>query len=255
MVQGNDSLFIKKLKYYSCGCTHSHKCVFYSIKCLYVTIKCYTFNMTNFIPIFPLGIVVFPGEQLNLHIFEPRYKQLITECFADKKAFGIPVVINNKMADLGTLVEVTEITHTYEDGKMDVKTAGIKVFSLLEVIREVPEKLYSGAIVTYPENINTTSTLLLQRVINGVRALHRSLHISKEFKKPDEALCSYDVAHHAGLSLQEELEFLGLHQELQRLEYLKRHLAKVIPVMAEMETLKERIKLNGHFKNLGSLDF
>jgi uncharacterized protein len=211
--------------------------------------------MTNFIPIFPLGIVVFPGEQLNLHIFEPRYKQLITECFAEKKAFGIPVVVDNKMAETGTLVEVSEITSIYEDGKMDIKTKGIKVFNLLEIIREIPEKLYSGAIVTYPENITATSSLLLQKVINGVRELHRALNITKDFKKPEEELCSYDMAHHAGLSLQEELEFLGLRQELQRLEYLKRHLTKVLPVMAEMETLKEKVKLNGHFKNLGGFDF
>src|SRR6187455_311175 len=51
-------------------------------------------SMTNFIPIFPLGIVVFPGENLNLHIFEPRYKQLIKECFEQKKPFGIPPVID-----------------------------------------------------------------------------------------------------------------------------------------------------------------
>ncbi|MFX7140708.1 LON peptidase substrate-binding domain-containing protein, partial [Acinetobacter baumannii] len=45
--------------------------------------------MINFIPIFPLSIVVFPGETLNLHIFEPRYRQLIQECFAEQKPFGI----------------------------------------------------------------------------------------------------------------------------------------------------------------------
>ena len=59
--------------------------------------------MTNFIPIFPLAIVVYPGEDLNLHIFEPKYKQLINECFEQKKPFGIPVVIDNKMNELGTL--------------------------------------------------------------------------------------------------------------------------------------------------------
>jgi len=53
--------------------------------------------MTNFIPIFPLGIVVYPGENLNLHIFESRYKQLIQECYSDAKPFGIPSVINKKV--------------------------------------------------------------------------------------------------------------------------------------------------------------
>jgi uncharacterized protein len=58
------------------------------------------------------------------------------------------------------------------------------------------------------------------------------------------------VAHHAGLSLQEEYELLQLMQELQRQEYVKRHLKKIIAVIAETEALKERVKLNGHFKNL-----
>ncbi len=61
---------------------------------------------------------------------------------------------------------------------------------------------------------------------------------------------SYDVAHHVGLSLEEEYELLELLRELYRQEYLKQHLVKVLPVMAEMETLKDRIQLNGHFKNL-----
>lgn len=210
--------------------------------------------MTNFIPIFPLGIVVYPGEQLNLHIFEPRYKQLINECFETKKPFGIPSVIDNKMNDTGTLVTVLEITTVYDDGKMDIKTEGLEVFTILEVIKELPEKLYSGAIVNYPANAESGNRVLMQHIITAIRELHKLLKISKEFKKPDEELWSYDVAHHAGLSLTEEYELLQLLHELQRQEYLKRHLKKVIPVIAEMETLKERIQLNGHFKDLKGFD-
>ena len=62
------------------------------------------------------------------------------------------------------------------------------------------------------------------------------------------------MAHHIGLSLEEEYELLMLSDERQRQEYVKRHLTKVIPMVAGMEQLKEKIKLNGHFKNLGGLD-
>src|SRR4051812_22516985 len=103
--------------------------------------------MTNFIPLFPLNIVIYPMEKLHLHIFEPRYKQLIRECFELKKPFGIPTVLNNKLQDIGTLVDITEIVQEYENGELDINTEGIKVFRTLEVIRQVPEKLYSGAIV------------------------------------------------------------------------------------------------------------
>ena len=109
--------------------------------------------MTNFIPIFPLSIVVYPGENLNLHIFEPRYKQLIAECKENKKPFGIPAVIDNRLQDYGTLMEVVDIVKVYDNGEMDIKLKGEKVFRILEVIKTVPDKLYSGAIVNYPDNI------------------------------------------------------------------------------------------------------
>jgi uncharacterized protein len=211
--------------------------------------------LTNFIPLFPLGIVVFPGEKLNLHIFEPRYKQLIKDCYAAKKPFGIPSVINNVVMDMGTLVYITEIVSVYEDGKMDIKTEGDKVFSVLENIQEIPEKLYNGAIVNYPENNFTGSKSLMQKIIDQTRSLHQALQVEKKFAKPDEALNTYDIAHHTGMGLEQEYEFIGLLKEVQRQEYLKRHLQKVLPVVTEMESLKERVKLNGHFKNLKGFDF
>jgi len=212
--------------------------------------------MTNFIPIFPLSIVVYPGENLNLHIFEPRYKQLINECFTENKGFGIPAMINNKLNEIGTLVKIKEIVTVHENGEMDITTEGVSVFRILEVIKSIPDKLYSGAIVNYPQNHEDEGKReLMQKVVNAIRELHRLLRISKDFKKPDEKLKAYDIAHHAGLSLQEEYELLSLFREEQRQEYLKRHLSKVLPVIAEMEVLKERVKQNGHFRNLSSFGF
>ena len=133
---------------------------------------------------------------------------------------------------------------------MDIRTEGIKIFRILETIKELPEKLYSGAIVNYPLNHEKGKRLLMQTLITGIRQLHASMQVSKDFKKPDEELWSYELAHHMGLSLTEEYELLELLHELQRQEYLKRHLSKVLPVMAGMQSLKEKIQLNGHFKNL-----
>jgi Lon protease-like protein len=210
--------------------------------------------MTNFVPIFPLSVVVYPGEDLNLHIFEPKYKQLIKECFDQKKPFGMPVVINSKVNELGTLVDILKISKMYKTGEMDIKTRGQKVFRVLEIINEVPDKLYSGAIVSYPVNTGHGKKLLMTKVIAAIKELHKLLKVNKPFPKREEHLSSYDVAHHAGLTLEEEYEFLSLTSELQRQEYLKRHLAKVLPVVAEMELLREKIKLNGHFKNISGFN-
>lgn len=206
--------------------------------------------MTNFIPIFPLEIVVYPSEQLHLHIFEPRYKQLINDCYTNSKPFGIPTVLNNGIAEMGTLVSITKVSKVYDDGKMDIKTKGIQLFSILETIKELPDKLYSGAIVNYPANDVAQKSTQMHKLLEQVQQLHKLLEVEKDFKKSVDELLSYDVAHHVGLTLQEEYELLQLLREEQRLEYLKRHLQKVMPVVAGMENLKERIQLNGHFKEL-----
>ena len=211
--------------------------------------------MINFIPIFPLGVVVFPDEVLNLHIFEPRYKQLVNDCYTEAKPFGIPTVLENGVNEMGTLVEIVEIVEVYEDGKMDIRTKGLQVFKMLELVKGIPDKLYSGAIVNYPQNITTRNNSMMAVVLPLVRELHRLLNVQKDFKKPDAKLVSYDIAHHIGLPVKDEYELHGLLYESQRLEYIRRHLQKILPIIADTENLKQKIQLNGHFRELEGFNF
>lgn len=206
--------------------------------------------MTNFIPIFPLQVVVFPGEDLNLHIFEPRYKQLINECFEQKKPFGVPAVINNEIKEYGALIHVKEISQTYGNGEMDIKTRAEKMFRILEIIHTIPDKLYAGAIVSYPHNILQGNDDVMKTLIQKMRSLHDQLQVYKDFHKPDEQLTAYDIAHHSGLTLQQEYEFLQLPQERQRQEYLKRHFETMMPDFLQTQQLKQKIQMNGHFRHL-----
>ncbi len=210
--------------------------------------------MTNFIPLFPLSIVVFPGEKLNLHIFEPRYKQLINDCYKQQKPFGLPSVINDKISNIGTLVNIKNIVKTYDDGKMDITIMGETLFTVLKIIDTIPNKLYSGAIVNHLQN-NTQNgnQVVMQKLIKDTRLLHHHLQVEKKFAKPDMELCTYDIAHHIGMSIEDEFYFLGALQEFQREEILRRHLKKTLSVINEMDLLKEKIKLNGHFKHIKGL--
>lgn len=211
--------------------------------------------MTNFIPIFPLNIVAFPTEQINLHIFEPRYKQLITECYEQQKPFGLPVVIANEVQEFGTTITITEIVKTYENGNMDIKTKAIDLFRVLEFVKFIPNKQFSGAIVNYLPNNTATKTSLQQQVVDMVKELHRLAETKKNYKKEDDELTSYDIAHHVGLSLQEEYNFLQLLTEPQRLEFLRRHLKKMIQQLSRVDDMKYKIQLNGHFKELSGFSF
>jgi Lon protease-like protein len=207
--------------------------------------------MMSFIPIFPLSIVVYPDEQLNLHIFEPRYKQLINECVQDNKAFGIPTILDKDMGELGTRMEVIEIVKEYENGELDIRTKGTAVFKILEVVKEVPDKLYSGAIVNYPANkMEQGDSVISKAITTEVRRLYDLLNVSEKFPAGHSELHSYQIAHYVGFSLQQEYELLGLFEELQRLEYIRRHLNSIVPVINELEQMKARIKMNGHFRNL-----
>jgi hypothetical protein len=206
--------------------------------------------MESLIPIFPLEVVVYPGDGLNLHIFEPRYQQLINDTVKTKKPFGIPTVVNGKVGGLGTMVELTRVANVQPDGQMDIKTKGQRIFKIIQLRKLFPGKLYSAAEVEFPENDETGDAKLLLEVLADVKKLHRLLAVKKKLSKPDAELTSYDLAHHIGLSLAQEYALLGLWSEMERLNYLKRHLEQFLPAVAAMESLKEKINLNGHFRHL-----
>jgi len=210
--------------------------------------------MTTFIPLFPLNIVVYPGEELNLHIFEPRYKQLISECANNNKEFGIVPVLKNIVSEMGTSVQIISVEKIHENGEMDIRTRGQKIFRILEHIKEIPEKLYSGSIVTYLETTDRGIEDNMRSLLNVLRKFHRLLDVEKTFKKADSLLNVYDIAHHAGLSLEQEYELLSLAHETQRQEFLYQHLLKMIPTIIELQQLKKRIELNGHFRKLSVND-
>ncbi|MFM2388167.1 MAG: hypothetical protein RL660_2924 [Bacteroidota bacterium] len=209
--------------------------------------------MTNFIPIFPLNIVVYPGEQLNLHIFELRYQQLINECITQEKPFGLPTVIGNNLQEIGVVLDVVELSNRYTDGKLDIKSTAKRRFRILEYVERVPEKLYSGAIVFYLDDEPSVFQRKQSLVIDKLFALHERLGVKKDYKKPREELLSYDIAHHIGLSLQQEYDLQCLNQEAQRLEYISRHLDRLAIDAQNSDTMVKRIRLNGEFRSL-SLD-
>ena len=209
--------------------------------------------MIKRLPFFPLNLVCFPGEDLNLHVFEPRYKQLITECLADTTTFGIPAYIHNKL-EMGTEVEIVELVKTYDDGRMDIRTKGLAVFKIVDFENPLEDKLYSGGSV----EIITTDLTIDMAKIETIKALmedfYRLLKVDNPFLA-EHYNTSYAFAHKIGLSLDEELQLLKTKSESKRLDFIIQHLKKTTPVVKELERTKDKIAMNGHFKKLGPLDF
>ncbi len=208
--------------------------------------------MTDFLPLFPLNLVAFPGEHLNLHIFEPRYKQLFRECQENQITFGIPAFIDNKIMDIGTELRLEKIEKTYENDELDVRTVGIGIFKIEEYYSQAPNKLYAGADIQRLALKDTKpDPELNEEIFVHLKELFGMLSIkSKKMPESANSFNSFDIAHHVGMSVEQEYNLLRIEEELNRQEFILKHLKKVVPVAREMEVLKKRALLNGHFKKI-----
>lgn len=205
-----------------------------------------------FLAIFPLQLALFPGEAIPLHIFEPRYRQLIAECRDEGIHFGIPTYSQGNLAAYATEVELANIVKTYDTGEMDIVVRGVRVFHIVEVQQDVPDKLYSGAKIEYPENDAAFDETTREKVLAELEKLFRLI----DEKKPeiDESThgLAYAVAPHASLSLWQRVELLSMRAERARQEFLLAHLEKSVKAIREQKGSKTFARGNGNGKSTGN---
>ena len=209
--------------------------------------------MEEKIPLFPLKMVPFPGEMINLHIFEPRYKDLVNDILNLEKRFGIPPFINKKI-DFGTLMEISEVAKVYDDGRLDIITNGIKVFKILDYTNPSTGKKYAEGFVEYLENDPAEDPLMKSIFIEKIEEFFTLINEMGKFHIPDE-IKSYEIIHKLGLTLEMEYEILQMEREVERQEYIIDYLAQTIPVLRRVEKAKEKIRMNGHFRYFDAINF
>lgn len=207
--------------------------------------------MNQFLPMFPLNIVSFPNEIVNLHIFEERYKQLINECWEQKTTFGMPPFIEKKLMDYGTEMEVKEISRVFKNGEMNIKAVGKRAFRVIEFHKTIPEKLYSAADIEFLDNNFEVDFLVQEELTNKLMVLFERLGIKKNLSSYN----SFGVAHYIGMTPREEYDLLKIEFEKDRQQEIINHLDKIMPVIDRAQSIRERIQMNGHFRNYPKLDF
>lgn len=205
------------------------------------------------VPFFPLKLVAFPGEQLNLHIFEPRYKQLINECLETNETFVIPL-FNEGVRDFGSEMKVEQLVKRYPAGEMDVVTRCTNVVQIYSFQDKLEPKLYAGGQVEAIENIHDPNPEDWQELRMLAKRLVEVLKMEGTFDV-DLVENSFELAHKLGLSLEQEYDMLQMVRESQRQTYMINHLKRALPLVSEMERAKEKIKMNGHFQHHDPLNF
>ncbi|MFY0607996.1 MAG: LON peptidase substrate-binding domain-containing protein [Cyclobacteriaceae bacterium] len=209
--------------------------------------------MIKDLALFPLNLVAFPGEELNLHIFEPRYKQLINDCLQTKSTFGIPSYVNTKV-EYGTEVKISEVTKLYEDGRMDIKTIGMGMFKVVDFQNPWGERLYAGGQVEMIEVSDDEDPEIAEVILNKCEELFEWLHMDGEISLMNDTSV-YKVIHKIGLKPEEEYDLLKITSEAKRQKFILNHLENLIPALERAEKAKERISMNGHFKHFDPLKF
>ena len=198
---------------------------------------------------FPLNLVVFPEENLNLHIFEPRYRELVDDCLL----FGIPMIEGKEVQEIGTEVHLYELSQKYPSGESDIKTKGTRRFRILNFYKKAPEKLYGAADIEYLDDVQDGNYLDAEAIIGLIDELFVLMKIEKPFERDANLFQTFSMGHHVGFSGEQEYKLLALDRESERQQFMRSHLEQLIPTLKEMKRLEERVKMNGHFKDINNL--
>jgi Lon protease-like protein len=173
------------------------------------------------IPLFPLGVVILPDMILPLHIFEERYKLMISECMAEDQPFGIVLFEGQYMRTVGCMARVTEVIKLYADGRMDILTRGETRFIIQKVIDEKP---YLEAHVNFFEDIDKPNLDELQIVIEKIRILlgelyemDQSSHHYRMMAQSSPLEMSFAIAALDGFTPAERQKFLEMTSTSERI--------------------------------------
>lgn len=204
------------------------------------------------IPVFPLPIVVFPDEEIRLHIFEKRYKQLVQDCVDSGIGFGILSVIENHVMNIGTFVKLIEISKSYDDGKSDIRLQSLGLFKVLEYHANFPNKLYSAADVEHFEFNIRGEKESQEKVKNLFTELCEINNVKQGRSINWLQFNSFDLGHYVGFSLEEEYRFLSTESENERLNKLIHQIEYMISQSKLREQWLKRINMNGEFQVFGT---
>ena len=187
--------------------------------------------MSSLLPIFPLELVLLPGVPLPLHIFEPRYKEMIAECLEQKKPFGVVRASSEGVADIGCTAEIMSVTKKYDDGRMDILTRGVDRFEVIQV-NEDRSFLRAEISVVQDEDEDEPDKPAAQMVTQAVR-LHAEIAklAGEEPSGPDEHAgnLSFLLAGSLPLDLDFKQNLLSTLSETRRLEAVVGYLEAILP--------------------------
>jgi len=208
--------------------------------------------MSTLLPLFPLDLVLLPGVPVPLHIFEPRYKEMIKECLDQKTVFGIVRSKDDKddkdegFATIGCTAEILNVLKTYPDGRMNILAEGQKRFEVLQINQE---RAFLQADVFYLEDeADPPASAELEKAIR----LHREIMAlagaqqQEEVEKSETAQLAYRLAGSLPFDPDFQQALLEMSSEAERIRAIISFFERILPVLHRNAHAKQKTGGNGH---------
>ncbi len=201
------------------------------------------------LPLFPLNVVLLPGADMPLHIFEPRYRQMVRDCLEAKSPFGMLLALPNGMVGTGCTAEILEVTSRYHDGRCDILTVGREPFRIVELFPEEP--LMRGDVDFLEDRPVPVNPRISRELIELYETCHTLIFddYPRDPAESAEDKISYRIASRLPMDLLWKQRVLELRSEAERQERLVAYLREWAPHLQKEDTLRAQTAGNGHALN------
>jgi Lon protease-like protein len=199
--------------------------------------------LPSLIPLFPLDVVLFPGTPLPLHIFEPRYKEMIGECLTRQRPFGVVRALEQGLAEVGCTAEIITVVKEYADGRLDIVTEGRKRFELLGVNQE--RSFLQAEILMIDDEPGAPPQQDTARAIQLHSELLAIAGAAQDLSAADPSVLSFYLAGSLPLDLDFKQKLLSLRSEPERLSLLIAYFETIIPNLQRAARARQTSGGNG----------
>jgi Lon protease-like protein len=198
----------------------------------------------DLLPIFPLELVLFPETPLPLHIFEPRYKEMIGECLERKEPFGVVRAVEKGLAEVGCTAEIVEVTKKYDDGRLDILTEGRRRFEIQQIDQD--RAFLRAAVHFFDDAPGAAAPRDLARAAELQKELMALAGAPENVIETDHPQLSFQLAAAVPLDLDFKQTLLGMRSEPERLQSVIEYYETLLPRMRRAVKARKTSGGNGH---------
>jgi Lon protease-like protein len=201
-------------------------------------------DLLPLLPLFPLEVVLLPGAPLPLHIFEPRYKEMIGECRANNAPFGVIRALDEGIAEVGCTAEIVSVTKEYPDGRLDLVAEGRSRFEVLELNQD--RSFLRAEVLLVPDEPGTPAPEDKARAIQVHLEILSLAGAVQDLSAADQSVLSFHLAGSLPLDLDFKQKLLAMRSESERIQTVASYLESILPNLRRAARARQKAGGNGH---------